>query len=125
VLFANLSEKDGAVVIAKLDQLGVDYKFADGGGTILVPAARVYELRMKLSAAGVNKGSINGYELLDGSTSFGQSPRPAARAAQARARRRADAHHPVAGVGAGARVHAGAAATRTASSASSRSPPPA
>ena len=73
LLFSNLSEKDGAVVIAKLDQLGVDYKFADGGGSILVPASRVYELRMKLSAAGVNKGSINGYELLDGNSSFGQS----------------------------------------------------
>lgn len=73
VLFANLSEKDGATVIAKLDQMGVAYKFAEGGGTIMVPAARVYELRMKLSAAGVNKGSINGYELLDGSSSFGQS----------------------------------------------------
>lgn len=73
VLFSNLSEKDGAVVIAKLDQLGVDYKFADGGGSILVPASRVYELRMKLSAAGVNKGSIAGYELLDGTSSFGQS----------------------------------------------------
>lgn len=73
VLFSNLSEKDGAVVIQKLDQLGVDYKFADGGGSILVPASRVYELRMKLSAAGVNKGSIAGYELLDGTASFGQS----------------------------------------------------
>lgn len=73
VLFSNLSEKDGAVVIAKLDQLGVNYKFADGGGSIMVPASRVYELRMKLSAAGVNKGSIAGYELLDGATSFGQS----------------------------------------------------
>lgn len=73
VLFSNLSEKDGAAVIAKLDQLGVDYKFSDGGGTILVPAARVYELRMKLSAAGVNKGSIAGYELLDGNSGFGQT----------------------------------------------------
>jgi flagellar M-ring protein FliF len=73
LLFANLSEKDGAAVIAKLDQMGVDYKFADGGGSILVPAERVYELRMKLSAAGVNKGSTSGYELLDGQTSFGQS----------------------------------------------------
>ncbi|MFO1330443.1 MAG: flagellar basal-body MS-ring/collar protein FliF [Rubrivivax sp.] len=73
VLFSNLSEKDGATVIAKLDQLGVDYKFADGGHSILVPAARVYELRMKLSAAGVNKGSIAGYELLDGTTGFGQT----------------------------------------------------
>jgi flagellar M-ring protein FliF len=73
VLFSNLGEKDGAVVIAKLDQMAVDYKFGDGGGSILVPAARVYELRMKLSASGVNKGSITGYELLDGSSSFGQS----------------------------------------------------
>ena len=73
VLFSNLSEKDGAAVIAKLDQMGVAYKFADGGGSILVPADRVYELRMKLSAAGVNKGTISGYELLDGANSFGQS----------------------------------------------------
>ncbi|HNU10545.1 MAG TPA: flagellar basal-body MS-ring/collar protein FliF [Rubrivivax sp.] len=72
-LFSQLGEKDGAAVIAKLDQMGVDYRFADGGGSILVPAARVYELRMKLSAAGVNRGSIAGYELLDGSSSFGQS----------------------------------------------------
>lgn len=73
VLFANLGEKDGAAVIAKLDQLGVSYKFSEAGGTILVPADRVYELRMKLSAAGVNKGTITGYELLDGASSFGQS----------------------------------------------------
>jgi len=73
VLFSQLSEKDGATVIAKLDQLGIDYKFGDGGGSILVPASRVYELRMKLSAAGVNKGTIAGYELLDGNGSFGQS----------------------------------------------------
>ncbi|ODU08595.1 MAG: flagellar M-ring protein FliF [Rubrivivax sp. SCN 71-131] len=73
MLFSNLGEKDGAAVIAKLDQMGVDYRFADGGGSILVPASRVYELRMKLSAAGVNKGSISGYELLDGANSFGQS----------------------------------------------------
>ncbi len=73
LLFASLGEKDGATVIAKLDQLGVPYKFADGGGSILVPADRVYELRMKLSSAGVNKGSIAGYEILDGNSSFGQS----------------------------------------------------
>lgn len=73
LLFTSLGEKDGATVIAKLDQMGVPYKFADGGGSILVPADRVYELRMKLSAAGVNKGSIAGYEILDGNSSFGQS----------------------------------------------------
>ncbi|MBL8332099.1 MAG: flagellar M-ring protein FliF [Rubrivivax sp.] len=73
LLFANLGEKDGAAIIAKLDQMGVDYKFAEGGSSILVPAARVYELRMKLSAAGVNKGTVTGYELLDGSSAFGQS----------------------------------------------------
>jgi hypothetical protein len=120
---ANLSEKDGAVVIAKLDQLGVDYKFADGGGSILVPASRVYELRMKLSAAGVNKGSITGYELLDGSSSFGQSDGQQRvqlkRALEGELTRTIQSL----AVGAGGARDAGDAAGRTASSASSRSPP--
>jgi flagellar M-ring protein FliF len=37
-----------------------------------VPASQVYELRLKLSAAGLPKGSITGYELLD-KTPFGQT----------------------------------------------------
>ena len=57
VLFPNLSEKDGGQVIDRLTQLNVPYRFADGGGTLLVPAARVHELRMKLAAAGLPSGA--------------------------------------------------------------------
>jgi flagellar M-ring protein FliF len=72
VLFANVSEKDGGAIVEKLAQLNVPYRFSEGGGTIMVPAAQVYDLRLKLSAAGLPKGSITGYELLDKSP-FGQT----------------------------------------------------
>jgi flagellar M-ring protein FliF len=72
ILFANVGEKDGGAIIEKLAQMNVPYRFADGSGTILVPASQVYDLRLKLSAAGLPKGSINGYELLD-KTPFGQT----------------------------------------------------
>src|SRR4051812_39647837 len=72
VLFANVSEKDGGAIVEKLAQMNVPYRFAEGTGTIMVPAAQVYDLRLKLSAAGLPKGSVNGYELLD-KTPFGQT----------------------------------------------------
>jgi len=75
VLFPNLSEKDGGQVIERLTQLNVPYRFAEGGGTLMVPAARVHELRMKLAAAGLPSGAGTGsagYELLD-KNSFGQT----------------------------------------------------
>lgn len=76
VLFPNLSDKDGGAVIERLTQLNVPYKFAEGGGTIMVPAGRVHELRMKLASAGLpsggGAGGVAGYELLD-KNSFGQT----------------------------------------------------
>lgn len=72
VLFANVSEKDGGAIVERLTQMNVPYRFAEGSGTILVPAAQVYDLRLKLSAAGLPKGSVNGYEILD-KTPFGQT----------------------------------------------------
>jgi flagellar M-ring protein FliF len=72
VLFANLSEKDGGPIIEKLSQMNVPYRYTEGGGAILVPASMVYDLRLKLSAAGLPKGSVNGYEILDKSP-FGQT----------------------------------------------------
>ncbi|MBU6260064.1 MAG: flagellar M-ring protein FliF [Burkholderiales bacterium] len=74
-LFPNLSEKDGGAVIDKLVQMGVPYKFAEGGSAIMVPSGRVAELRMKLAAQGLpstGAGGVTGYELLDKNT-FGQT----------------------------------------------------
>lgn len=73
-LFTGLADKDGGAVIGQLAAMNVPYKH-EAGGTILVPAGQVYELRMKLAAAGLPKGgngSTAGFELLDKS-SIGQT----------------------------------------------------
>lgn len=73
-LFSGLADKDGGAVIGQLSALQVPYKH-EAGGTILVPAGQVYELRMKLAAMGLPKGGTGnavGFELMDKS-SIGQT----------------------------------------------------
>jgi flagellar M-ring protein FliF len=72
VLYANLSDKDGGAVIAQLSQMNVPYRMSEGGGAILVPAGQVHDLRLKLATAGLPKGTVSGYELMD-SAHFGQT----------------------------------------------------
>ena len=72
VLYANLSDKDGGAVIAQLSQMNVPYRMSEGGAAIMVPAAQVHDLRLKLATAGLPKGSVSGYELMD-SARFGQT----------------------------------------------------
>jgi flagellar M-ring protein FliF len=72
VLYANLSDKDGGAILAQLSQMNVPYKSADGGNAILVPADKVFEVRLKLASAGLPKGSTVGYELMD-TARFGQT----------------------------------------------------
>lgn len=66
VLFSNLTDRDGGAIIATLTQLNVPYKFADGGGAILVPADRVHEARLRLASQGLPKGGLVGFELMEG-----------------------------------------------------------
>jgi len=72
VLYANLSDKDGGAIIAQLSQMNVPYRHSDGGAAILVPASQVHDLRLKLASAGLPKGSVVGFELMDGAR-FGQT----------------------------------------------------
>ena len=72
VLYANLSDKDGGAVIAQLAQMNVPYRVTPGSGAILVPASQVPDLRLKMATAGLPKGSVNGYELMDAAR-FGQT----------------------------------------------------
>jgi flagellar M-ring protein FliF len=72
VLYANLSDKDGGAVIAQLSQMNVPYRMSEGGAAIMVPAAQVHDLRLRLATAGLPKGSVSGYELMD-SARFGQT----------------------------------------------------
>ncbi len=72
VLYANLSDKDGGAIIAQLSQMNVPYRHADGGSAILVPADKVHDVRLKLASAGLPKGSVVGFELMDNAR-FGQT----------------------------------------------------
>ena len=72
VLYANLADKDGGAVIAQLSQMNVPYRMSEGGSAILVPAAQVHDLRLKLATAGLPKGAVSGFELMD-SARFGQT----------------------------------------------------
>lgn len=65
VLFSGLDSKDASDVVSKLKSQGVNYKLTGDGGTLMVPASKVYDLRLAMSAAGLPKGGVVGYEILD------------------------------------------------------------
>ncbi|VWX60292.1 Flagellar M-ring protein [Burkholderiales bacterium 8X] len=65
VLYANLGDKDGGAVIAQLAQMNVPYKYTEGGGAVMVPADKVHDVRLKLASAGLPKGSVAGFELME------------------------------------------------------------
>jgi flagellar M-ring protein FliF len=65
VLYNNLSDKDGGAILAQLQQMNVPYKYTDGGAAIMVPADKVHDVRLKLASAGLPKGSVAGYELME------------------------------------------------------------
>jgi flagellar M-ring protein FliF len=72
VLYANLADKDGGAIIAQLSQMSVPYKYADGGGAILVPADKVHDTRLRLASQGLPKGSVAGFEMME-SNRFGMT----------------------------------------------------
>ncbi|MGO4306646.1 flagellar basal-body MS-ring/collar protein FliF [Cupriavidus sp. RAF12] len=65
VLYSNLSERDGGAVIASLQQMNVPYKFAEGGGAVMVPSEKVHETRLRLASQGLPKSGTTGMELMD------------------------------------------------------------
>jgi flagellar M-ring protein FliF len=65
VLFSNFSDRDGGAITASLDQMGVKYKFSEGGSAILIPAEQVPSVRLKLAAQGLPRAGNVGFELLE------------------------------------------------------------
>lgn len=65
VLYSNLSDRDGGSIIASLQQMNVPYKFAEGGGALLLPANQVHEVRLRLASQGLPRGSLVGFELME------------------------------------------------------------
>lgn len=76
VLFSNIEERDGGQIITALQQQNVPYKFSEGGGAILVPAAQVHDVRLRLASQGLPRGGQVGFELMEnlklGSTQFAE-----------------------------------------------------
>ncbi|SRR5579875_439023 len=64
-LFTNLQPADAASITAKLTSDKVPYQLADGGSTIMVPAADVATERLSLAQAGLPASSTVGLSLLD------------------------------------------------------------
>lgn len=65
VLYSHLSDRDGGAIIASLQQMNVPYKFAEGGGALMVPENQVHEVRLRLAGQGLPKGGIVGFELME------------------------------------------------------------
>lgn len=65
VLYSNLSDRDGGAIIESLQQMNIPYKFAEGGGALMVPSNLVHEARLKLASQGLPKGGNVGFELME------------------------------------------------------------
>jgi flagellar M-ring protein FliF len=68
-LFTNLAPEDAGLLVERLRAANVPYKVGDQGA-ILVPSARVAELRLDMAAAGLPRTGRIGFELFD-KTNFG------------------------------------------------------
>ncbi|MFN3715150.1 MAG: flagellar basal-body MS-ring/collar protein FliF [Thiobacillus sp.] len=65
VLFSNFSDRDGGAIVAELEKMGIPYKYAEGGGAVMVPAENVHDVRLKLASQGLPKGGNVGFELME------------------------------------------------------------
>jgi flagellar M-ring protein FliF len=71
VAFSGLSESDAGQIAQKLDSEGILYQ-VKGGGTILVPSDKVYNVRLTMATAGLPAGGTVGFEIFSGNT-FGMT----------------------------------------------------
>jgi flagellar M-ring protein FliF len=65
VLFNNISPQDGGTIVTKLKEQNVPYRVESNGTTIMVPAEKVYELRLTLAGDGLPNGGSVGFEIFD------------------------------------------------------------
>ncbi len=64
-LYANLSAADASAIVDHLESSGVPYDLTDGGSTVLVPADKLYSMRLEMASSGLPTASEGGYSLLD------------------------------------------------------------
>ncbi len=64
-LFANLSNEDAGEIVKKLKEQKIPYRIAADGKAVLVPAEKVYDLRLSLASEGLPQGGGVGFEIFD------------------------------------------------------------
>lgn len=64
-LFTGMSPEDAAAIVQKLKESGADYRIAESGSSVLVPGAKLDELRLEMAGAGLPKTGRIGFELFD------------------------------------------------------------
>ena len=62
ILYAELSDRDAAEIVTKLEEEKILYRLEDNGNTILVPSKDKYDTRLKLVAENLPRGN-EGFEL--------------------------------------------------------------
>jgi len=72
-LYAEASGPEAASVAEALRSSGIEFKLDGKTGNILVPEAKVYEIRMQLAEQGMPLGASAGLSILDDQSSFGVS----------------------------------------------------
>ena len=75
-LFTGVAPEDASAIVQKLKEAGVDYRLPVDGGVVLVPSAKLAELRINMAAAGLPKTGRIGFEIFDktnlGATEFAE-----------------------------------------------------
>lgn len=64
-LFTGMAPEDASTIVTKLKESGVEYRLDNNGTSVLVPEARVDELRLEMAGAGLPKTGRVGFELFD------------------------------------------------------------
>ncbi|MDR3579071.1 MAG: flagellar basal-body MS-ring/collar protein FliF [Oryzomonas sp.] len=64
-LFTNLSAEDAGEIVKKLKDAKTPYQITEDGKGILVPADKVYEMRLSLASEGLPQGGGVGFEIFD------------------------------------------------------------
>lgn len=76
LLLGNLPAEDANRVVGMLQGDKIPYKLEDNGTSILVPADKVYDSRLKIAGSNIIQGQGQGYEIFDkvqvGETDFAQ-----------------------------------------------------
>jgi flagellar M-ring protein FliF len=69
-LYTALSPEDASAMVQKLREGGVVYKISENGTSVMVPEAKVAELRLEMAGLGLPKTGRIGFEIFD-KTNFG------------------------------------------------------